>query len=142
MSIKNQADFWLKNVCYFNSSEHNFSDETIAGFHAFSTLLQNIYKDYQSFEISTKGDTITKIGIAENDLENYHNLTETVDCLYKMSALGELGILGEEAYLKIDKTVFKKKFKKSVVFVFSMLEKHGFYFVFYKNESIAFAMSL
>lgn len=133
MSIKNQANFWLKNVCDFDVAEHNFADETIEGFNAFSTLMRNIYEDYHSFEISTKGDTITKIGIAENDLENYHNLTETVDCLYKMSAVGELDVCGEEVCLKIDKTLFKTKFKKSVAFVFSMLEKHGFYFLFYKN---------
>lgn len=135
MSIKNQATFWLKNVCDFRITEHNFTDEMIKGFNAFSTLLRYIYQDYQAFEVSTKGETITKIGIAENDLESYHNLTETVDCLYKMSALGKLNILGEETYLKIDKAIFKTKFKKSVSFVFSMLEKHGFYFVFYKNEN-------
>lgn len=135
MSIKNQATFWLKNVCDFNITGHNFADETIEGFHAFSTLMRNIYEDYKSFEISTKGDAITKIGIAENDLENYHNLTETVDCLYKMSAVGELDICGEETCLKIEKAVFKTKFKKPVAFCFSMLEKHGFYFVFYKNEN-------
>ncbi len=134
MSIKSQADFWLKNVCDFQMTNHDFSDEVIEGFTEFTYLMRDIYADYTSFETSTKDRIMTKIGITEDDLENYHNLTETVDCLYKMTALGELRTEGENVNLKIDKAVFKTKFRKSVSFVFSILEKYCFYFVFYKNE--------
>lgn len=134
MSIKPQADFYFKNVCDFKIKNHHFSDEILEGFSAFTSLMRDIYKDYRSFETSTKDKVITKIGITEDDLENYHNLTETVDCLYKMTALGTLQSEGETSYLNIDKAILKAKFKKQVSFAFSILEKHSFYFVFYKNE--------
>ena len=133
MSIKPQADFYKKCVCDFKLENHHFSDDILEGFSAFTSLLRNIYKDYRLFETSKKDKVKTKIGITEDDLENYHNLTETVDCLYKMTALGTLQREGETPYLNIDKPLLKSQFKKQASFALSVLEKHSFYFVFYKN---------
>ena len=94
MSIQYQADFWLRNVHNFDpeefSTEQLFSDELIEGFQEFSSLLRRIYSDYQSFEISTVEPVLTKIGIMSDDLDNYHNLTDTINFFYKIASLGEL----------------------------------------------------
>lgn len=69
-----------------------------------------------------------------DDLENYHNLTNTLDCLFAIATVGELRSEGETLYLFIPKALFKNEYKKSVTFPFEMLEKYGFYFSYLKCE--------
>lgn len=138
MSIEHQATFWLRNVCDSDfkgiQQKNNLDDGIIDGLREFTSLLKNVYSDYHSFEISTTESVQTKIGIMADDLENYHNLTETIDCLYGIARTGILKMDGTLPYLVVQKDVFKKEFKKSVVFPFEMLEKHSFYFKYHKNE--------
>jgi len=132
MSIKHQAMFWLKNVNDY-TDEYGDSPALADGYLAFSDLMKAIYRDYQSYEISTAVRVRTKIGIMADDLENYHNLTNTIDCLYRMAVLGILSEEGSVSFLEIEKAVFKKTFKGSVTFPFQILENHGFYFKYLKN---------
>jgi hypothetical protein len=138
MSIGYQAMFWMRNVCEsdFNAiqQENNLDDSIVEGLREFSNLLRNIYTDYHSFEISTVESVLTKIGIMSDDLENYHNLTETIDCLYSIAKSGILQVDGMESYLVVAKDAFKKEFKKPVAFPFEIFEKHSFYFRYYKKE--------
>lgn len=134
MSIKHQAMFWLKNVNEYTGESGNFPALS-NGYRAFSDLMKTIYKDYQSYEISTAERVRTKIGIMADDLENYHNLTDTIDCLYQMAALGIVNEEGSISYLEIEKAEFKKAFKSSVTFPFQMLENYGFYFKYLKNKN-------
>lgn len=131
MSIQHQAGFWLRNINGYvgYSDSHPLAE----GFRAFSDLMKTIFSDYRSYETSTAERVQTKIGISADDLENYHNLTETVDCLYQMTVLGVLAEEGESGYLEIEKAMFSKAFKGSVTFPFQMLEKYGFYFSHFKN---------
>lgn len=132
MSIKQQATFWLKNVNDY-TGELGDSLALADGYRAFSGLMKTIYGDYHSYEISTAESVRTKIGIMADDLENYHNLTDTVDCLYQMAVMGILSEEGNVSYLEIEKAGFKKAFKGSVTFPFQMLENYGFYFRYLKN---------
>ncbi|MEL7657849.1 MAG: hypothetical protein AAGU75_18300, partial [Bacillota bacterium] len=136
MSIEYQAMFWLRNVCESDleniQQKSNIENSIVDGLRGFSRLLKNIYGDYRSFEVSTAESVPTKIGIMTDDLENYHHLTETVDCLY---SIAEIGILVDSvnSHLTVHKNLFKKEFKKSTAFPFEMLEKHSFYFRYYRN---------
>ena len=132
MSIRRQAMFWLRNVNDYTGESGNFP-ALDGGYRALSNLIKTIYGDYQSYEISTVESVRTKIGIMSDDLENYHNLTDTVDCLYQMAVSGVLCEESGSSYLETEKAVFKKAFKGSVTFPFQMLEKYGFYFKYHKN---------
>ena len=138
MSIKSQADFFLMNVHdYFKTSMGEKLGKAalpLEGFEEFSRLLKNIYSDYASYEISTTEKVKTKIGIMADDLENYHNLTNTLSCIYKMALWGHLHFEGEVTRLTVNKAVFKKEYKKSVTLPFSMLEKYSFYFKYYRGD--------
>ena len=137
MSIKNQATFYYRNVCDYDSSIKSdvvITEPIITGFTEFSDLLRTIYQDWRSYETSTVPSERTKIGIMTDDLENYHNLTYTLDCLFVVATVGELRSEGEIKYLAVNKSLFKSEYKKSVVFPFDMLEKYGFYFTYYKSD--------
>ncbi len=138
MSIEYQAMFWMRNVCEsdFETIQQrlNLDDNIIEGLKEFSNLLRNIYENYRFFEVSTAESVLTKIGIMADDLENYHNLTETIDCLYGIAKVCILQADGMDSYLTVSKDVFKKEFKKSVAFPFEILENHSFYFRYYKKE--------
>ena len=133
MSIKNQATFWLRNVNEY-SGEHGGFSELCDGYRGLSNLMKRIYEDYHSYEISTAEKVRTKIGIMADDLENYHNLTETINCIYQMAVVGVLDEEGNVNYLEIEKAVFKKTYKSSATFPFQMLENYGFYFKYIKNN--------
>ncbi len=137
MSIENQATFYYRNICDYDTgieSEVYLSDDIISGFNDFSELLRTIYSDWHSYEISKVESVRTKIGIMSDDLENYHNLTYTIDCLYAIASAGELCNEGENRYLSVDKALFKTIYKKSATFPFQMLEKYCFYFSYYKGD--------
>ena len=132
MSIENQATFYYRNVCDYDpniKSEATLTESTITGFAEFSDLLRTIYQDWRSYEISTVSSERTKIGIMTDDLENHHNLTYTLDCLFAIATVGELCSEGESQYLNVNKPLFRDEYKKSVVLPFEMLEKYGFYFI-------------
>lgn len=137
MSIEYQAQFWLRNVCESNLEEirlkNHLDDETADGLHEFSCLLKKIFGGYRLFEVSAAERVRTKIGIMADDLENYHNLTETVDCLYGIAKTGEVREEGAVTYLDVPKEKFKKAFKKPVGFPFEILEQYSFYFRYYKR---------
>jgi hypothetical protein len=140
MSIKNQATFYLRNVCDYEptiKSAVALPESVIAGFIEYSDLLRTIYQDWHFYEISTVPSERTKIGIMTDDLENYHNLTYTLDCLFAIATVGELCSEGETQYLSVRKSLFKNEYKKSVTFPFEMLEKYGFYFSYLKGEKKA-----
>ncbi len=137
MSIENQATFYFRNVCDYNpsiKSDIALTDFMVRGFTEFSALLRTIYQDWKSYEISTIPSEQTKIGIMADDLENYHNLTDTLDCLYAIATVGELCSEGEFPYLFAGKSLFKSAYKKSVTFSFGMLRKYGFCFKYYKGD--------
>jgi len=134
MSIKQQAVFWLNNVNDFTGKTGD-SPGLADGYREFSDLMKSIYGDYHSYEISTAEKVWTKIGIMADDLENYHNLTDTIDCLYQMTVIGILREEGYVSYLDIEKAGFRKLFKGTVTFPFQMLENYGFYFKYLKNRN-------
>ncbi|MDD2361856.1 MAG: hypothetical protein PHH84_02685 [Oscillospiraceae bacterium] len=137
MSIQNQALFYYRNVCDYESSiksDVTLSGAVIAGLAEYSDLLRTTYQDWRSYETSTVPSERTKIGIMTDDLENYHNLTNTLDCLFAVTTVGELCSEGVIQYLSVQKNLFKSEYKKSVTFSFKMLEKYGFYFCFFKGD--------
>lgn len=137
MSIENQATFYLRNVCDYSPEIGHaiaVSDFLINGFSQFSRLLRTIYQDWRSYETSTVPSKPTKIGIMTDDLENYHNLTDTVDALYAIAAAGEFRPEGAAGRLCVPKALFKTIYKKSVALPFKMLRKYGFIFEYYKNN--------
>ncbi len=137
MSIENQATFYFRNVCDYDSSINSdtcLPEVIIKGFKEFSELLRIIYSDWHSYETSKVGSVRTKIGIMSDDLENYHNLTYTLDCLYAIASVGKLCSEGENKYLSVDKSLLKSVYKKSVTFPFQMFEKYCFYFSYFKGD--------
>lgn len=137
MSIESQATFYYRNICDYDikiNANIKISDSIHEGFKEYNDLLKRIYADWRSYETSTVLSVKTKIGIMSDDLENYHNLTYTLDCLYAIASEGELCTHGEQTSLKVDKTLFKASFKKSVLLPFSMFEKYGFYIEYYKAD--------
>ena len=133
MSIELQANFWLQNVNdYARAGDER--DALADGFRQFSALLREIFGDYASFEVSAAESIVTKIGIMADDLENYHILTETLDCLYQMAALGAPGEEGGVRYLNVKKADLRREFKGSATFPLQMLERHGFSYRFLKGE--------
>lgn len=142
MSIKNQALFYHRNVCDYEPGikcDTDLSDSLVKGFAKFSELLRTIYLDWRSYETSAVPGERTKIGIMTDDLENYHNLTYTLDCLFAIAAAGEFCTEDATGFLRVNKTLFKSIYKKSAAFQFEMLDKYGFCFVFYKNDKKAAA---
>lgn len=136
MSIETQAEFWLRNVCEFPEEEilllKDCADLT-AGLREFGEFLKRIYSDYRAFETSEVESVRTKIGIMSDDLENYHNLTDTVSCLYHIAMTGLLDGEGDLRCLRVDKGVLKKAYKKPAAYALSMLERYGFYYKYTKN---------
>lgn len=133
MSVETQAIFYMRNVNYYDpciECDFPLTESLKDGFTQFSSLLRTIYKDWHSYEVSTILSEPTKIGIMTDDLENYHNLTYTVDCLYAIALAGDLYSEGAVKYLKVPKPTFKSVFKKSFAFPFQMLEKYGFGFAY------------
>ena len=140
MSIESQAMFYFRNVCDYDpniKSEVVLTESIISGFAEFSDLLRSIYRDWRSYETSTAPSERTKIGIMTDDLDNYHNLTYMLDCLFVIATVGELCSEGESHFLNVNKLLFKSDYKKSVVLPFEMLEKYGFYFNYYKSDKEA-----
>lgn len=137
MSIENQATFYSRNVSDYNPNITGacLSESAVSGFDEFSHLLRVIYADWRSYETSKAESVRTKIGIMSDDLENYHNLTNTLDCLYTVASVGELCTEGENKYFKVDKILFKATHKKPVSFSFAMLEKYSFRFSYFKNTN-------
>ncbi len=137
MSIESQATFYNRNICDYDikmNANIKITDSMLEGFKEYNDLLHTIYADWHSYEISTVLSVKTKIGIMSDDLENYHNLTYTLDCLYALATEGKLCTPGEQTCLKVEKTLFKAAFKKSVVLPFSMFEKYGFSIEYYKEN--------
>lgn len=137
MSIETQAIFYMRNVYDYDPGiecDISLTDSMQSGFTQFSSLLRTIYEDWHSYEVSNAPSEPTKIGIMTDDLENYHNLTYTVDCLYAIALAGDLYSEGAVKYLKVPKPTFKSVFKKSFAFPFQMLEKYGFGFAYYKDD--------
>ncbi len=135
MSIENQAVFYLRNVCDYDPNikkEALLTESVIYGFYEFSNLLRTIYQDWRSYEISTISSERTKIGIMTDDLENYHNLTFTLDFLFAIAIVGELKAEGETPFIGVNKSLLKNEYKQSVAFPSLMLEKYGFYFYYFK----------
>jgi len=131
MSIQNQVEFLCRSVCDYDENI-GLPQNLRSGFVNFSELLRTVYKDFKSYETSEKPDEMTKIGISAVDLENFHNISYTIWCLYAIAQTGELSENG----LHVKKDVFKTVYKKEtpIVFIFSILEKYGFSFNYYKNE--------
>jgi len=132
MSIEYQAAFWRRNVHDFADAYPAFSD-LADGFAAWTALLKRLYDDYPAFEVSTAERVQTKIGIMADDLENYHNLTDTLDFIHHMAVVGSLREEGAVSFLSVRKASFAKAFKGSAAFPLQMLERHGFYFRFMKG---------
>jgi hypothetical protein len=140
LSIKSQAEFWLRNVCDISKQSEEFvrqnvvdNEELLDGMRAYSELLRKIYMNYFIFENSKVERVMTKIGIWSDDLENYHNMTNTGKCLLSLARAGELQKNGRDYYLQIDKALFKKYNKSSPVFNFEVIRQYGFYVHFYKK---------
>lgn len=136
MSIQSQAMFWKNNVCDITDSmvkECGISHELAVGMSAFSDLLRMIYSDYEAYETSAAESAQTKIGIKQDDLENYHNLTDTALCLYGFANAGTVEYDGVIAFLIINKAEFKKIFKKPVSKFLSLLARYEFFFQFYRQ---------
>lgn len=133
MSIAYQAEFWRRSVNEFNDKDGKFAGFE-DGFVEFSNLLKTIYENYKIFEVSTAGQAKTKYGgITAEDLDNYHNLTNTLDCLFYLSRLGILKKDGNVNFLEISKKEFSANFKGSATLPLAMLEKKRFYFSFQKS---------
>lgn len=113
--------------------ECGISRELAVGMSALSDLLRMIYADYEAYEFSTAESIQTKIGIKQDDLENYHNLTDTALCLYGFANAGTVEYDGAIAFLTIDKARFKKIFKKPVSKFLSLLARYEFFFQFYRQ---------
>lgn len=137
MSIENQATFYYRNVCDYDSNIRSgveLAESIVDGFIEFTNFLRNIYEDWRSYETSAIPSERTKIGIMTDDLENYHNLTYTMDCLYALATTGELQSEGGTKYLSVNKIPFKNIYKQSATFSFKMLEKYSFYFKYFKGH--------
>ena len=129
MSIENQATFYYRNVCGYDpniESDAVLAESTATGFAEFSDLMRTIYQDWQSYETSTVPSERAKIRIMTDDLENYHNLTYTLDCLFVIATVGELCFEGESHFLNVNKSLFKNEYKKSAALPFEIFEKCGF----------------
>ncbi|HML48078.1 MAG TPA: hypothetical protein PKE04_15155, partial [Clostridia bacterium] len=132
MSIAHQAAFWRRNVHEFTDAYPEFSG-LADGFIAWSALLKRLYGEHSAFEVSTAERVRTKIGIMADDLENYHNLTDTLDFVYHMAVVGSLREEGVVSFLSVAKASFRKAFKGSAELPLRMLERFDFYFRFLKN---------
>ncbi len=136
MSIQNQAIFWERSVCDISDERiKNFSlpDKLTSGLRAFSECLRTLYADYKTFKISTAEKIKTKIGILQNDLEDYHYLTDTAFCLYAFAAAGTVKKDGDTGSLVVEKQKFKQIFKKPINKYLPFLANHAFYFHFFKQ---------
>jgi len=137
MSIEKQATFYLRNVCDYDASIPSgiqLTDTDIEGFAQFSSLLRGLYGDWRAFETSTVPSQPTKIGIMTDDLENYHNLTDTLAFLYAIAVTGELRDDAAAPFLRVEKAALKTAYKKSAALPLSMLEAHGFSFTYFKRD--------
>lgn len=138
MSIQSQATFYLRNIVDLPREKlaqaiHADGEDILAGLDDYRMLLKQIYTHYAAFEVSTAGDAMTKVNISQQDLENYHHLTETMEFFCKTAGMGRLKREGNICCLETEKAALKKVFKKPAAFPISLLEKYGFYFHYYKD---------
>lgn len=121
-----RAAFLYRNVCDFPEEltaeriESPCGEELLEGLGYFRRLLMDIYADTTAYR-------------AEDDLESYHCLTQTVLLLYVAGTYGELIQEGEIYHLLLDKALIRKYFKKPAAFPLDTLQNYGFYFEYAKN---------
>lgn len=128
--FETRAAFLYRNVCDFPAEltayriEGPDQEEILEGLKVVWQLLLDIYADTASYR-------------AEDDLESYHRLTQTVLFLYTAGVFGELMREGEVSFLHMDKSFIRKHFKKPAAFHLEALKNYGFYFEYEKNGRAA-----
>ncbi len=121
-----RAAFLLRNVCDFprelTADKINGGDaeEILEGLRYLQQLLLDIYGDTAAYRVT-------------DALESYHRLTHTVLLLYVAGAYGEPAREGEVSFLRLDKALIRKHFKKPAAFHLEALQNYGFYFECLKN---------
>jgi hypothetical protein len=123
MDFEKRSALLYRNVCDFPAgiSSPAFEEELVEGLQSFRSLLLAIYKDFSSY-------------MEKDALQSYHNITYTA--MFFLLALATSGRLlheGNEYYLSITKTDFKKVYKKPSILPFYVLEKYGIYFEYFKS---------
>ncbi len=127
ISFEKRAEFLRLNVCDFpvdltaNRIKHVDAEQIVEGLRDVRQLLIEIYSDTVAYR-------------AEDPLESYHNLTNTILFLYVAGITGELESEGDRWCTRVDKSKFKKQFKKPPSFQFEVLSNYGFYFEYFKNR--------
>ncbi len=125
-----RAAFLYRNVCDFQAEltadriEGSDRDDILEGLKYLRQLLLDIYADTATYRV-------------EDDLESYHRLTQTVLFLYTIGAYGEIVREGEVSFLRMDKSLIRKFFKRPAAFHLEALQNYGFYFEYEKNGRTA-----
>jgi hypothetical protein len=128
--FETRAAFLYRNVCDLPAEltedriEGPDKEEILEGLKAVRQLLLDIYADTSAYRV-------------EDDLESYHRLTQTVLFLYLAGVHGELMREGEVSFLRLDKSLIRKHFKKPAVFHLEVLQNYGFYFEYEKSGHTA-----
>jgi hypothetical protein len=128
--FETRAAFLYRNVCDFPAElthdriESSDKEEILEGLRYLRQLMLDIYADTGAYR-------------TEDDLESYHRLTQTVLFLYMAGAYGELMREGEVSFLRLDKSLIRKHFKKPAAFHLDALANYGFYFEYEKNGHFA-----
>jgi hypothetical protein len=128
--FETRAAFLYRNVCDFPAEltadkvEGPDKEETLEGLKAVRQLLLDICAD-------------TAVYRTEDDLESYHRLTQTILFLYTSGVCGEPMREGEVSFLRLNKTLIRKFFKKPAAFHLEALQNYGFYFEYEKNGRTA-----
>ncbi len=124
--FEERAAFLRRNVCDFPAGptrdkiESAGGEEIFEGLQYIRQLLLDIYADTAAYR-------------AEDDLESYHRLTQTILLLYAAGIYGELTREGEVSFLRFPKPLIRKHFKKPAAFHLDALQNYGFYFAYFKN---------
>jgi hypothetical protein len=128
--FETRAAFLYRNVCDFPAEltldriESADKEEILEGFKYIRQLLLDIYADTGAYRVT-------------DDLESYHRLTQTVLFLYTAGTYGELMQEGEVSFLRLDKSLIRKFFKKPAAFHLEVLQNYGFYFKYEKSGHFA-----
>ncbi len=118
LGFEQRARFLKSNLC--DLPEFGKQDQITNGLFSLRGILEQIYNDPARYS-------------AADPLESYHNMTYTTLFLYAAGVAGVLRADETGLSLILNKTDFKKTFKKTSLLPFEALPKYGVSFRYFKN---------
>lgn len=133
-TFEERIKFYEVNICDFpmeltiEDIEDSNPEQVISGLKELQHLFAEVYTSKEIFQ-------------EEESLKSLHNVMNTLLFLYSAGFVGELLKDGEKWYLKVDKKLMKKHYKKPLNYPMEKLQQFGLYYEYYKNGNCVEALN-